>query len=58
MVFMVAHFNMPTYGVNHEIRFAEGIWLGRKSGQIGFFFLSENTFFYIMRAQRALSNHL
>ena len=55
---MVANFTMRTYGVNQEIRFAEGIWLGRKSGQIGFFFLSENTFFYIVFAQRALSNHL
>ena len=53
---MVAHFTMRTYGVNQEIRFDEGIWLHRKSGQIRFFF-SENTFFYIMRAQRVLSNH-
>ena len=45
MVFMVAHFNMPTYGVNHEIRFAEGIWLGRKSGQIESFFFRKIPFF-------------
>ena len=35
---MVAHFTMRTYGVNQEFRFAEGIWLHRKSRQIRFFF--------------------
>ena len=35
---MVAHFTMRTHGVNQEIRFAEGIWLRRKSGHIRFFF--------------------
>ena len=31
-------FCMRTYGVNQEFRFVEGIWLGRKSRQIQFFF--------------------
>jgi len=35
---------MRTCGVNQEIRFAEGIWLSRKSGQIRFFFLGKYFF--------------
>ena len=35
---MVAHFTMRTYGLNHEFRFVEGIWLHRKGRQIRFFF--------------------
>ena len=35
---MVAHFTMRTYGVNQEFRFAEGIWLHRKSRQVRVFF--------------------
>ena len=35
---MVAHFTMRTYGVKQEFRFADGIWLHRKSRQIRFFF--------------------
>ena len=41
---MVAHFTMRTYGVNQEFRFAEGIWLHRKSLQIRNF--SEKTFLH------------
>ena len=34
---MVAQITMRTYGVKQGFRFAEGIWLFRKSGQIHFF---------------------
>ena len=45
-----AHFTMRTHGVNQAFRFVEGIWLHRKSHRI--------RFFYIIRAQREMSNHL
>ena len=35
---MVAHFTMRTYGVNQVLRFAESVWLHRKSRNIPFFF--------------------
>ena len=53
---MVAHFTIRTYGVNQEFRFGEGIWLHRKSRQIGFFFGKD--LFYIIRAEHVLSYHL
>ena len=40
---MVAYFIMRTYGVNQAFRFAEGIWLHRKSRQIRFFFTERPT---------------
>ena len=41
---MVAQNTMRTYGVNHVIRFVEGIWLQRKSRQIYFFTLYVPTY--------------
>ena len=43
---MVAHFTMRTHGVNQEVRFDEGIWLYRKSGEIRFFFLGKYLFLH------------
>ena len=54
---MVAHFTMRTHGVKQAFRFVEGIWLHRKSHQIRYF-SSEKDCFYIIRAQREMSNHL
>ena len=54
---MVAHFTMRTHGVNQAFRFVEGIWLHRESHQMRFF-LRKKTFFYIIRAQHEMSNHL
>ena len=34
---MVAHLTLHTYGIKHEFRFVEGIWLHRKSSQNRFF---------------------
>ena len=52
---MVAQLTMRVYGVNKEFRFDEDIWLHRKSGEIQFFF--GKYLFYVMRAQRVLSNY-
>ena len=49
---MVAHFIMPTYGVDQAFRFVASIWLHRKSRQIGKYL------FYTIRAQHVLSYHL
>ena len=57
LYYMVAHFTVRTYWVNQAFRFVEGIWLHRKSRQIRFFF-SEKDLFYIIHAQREMSNHL
>ena len=54
---MVAHFTMRTHGVNQAFRFVEGIWLHRESHQMRFFH-RKKTFFYIIRAQHEMSNHL
>ena len=35
---MVAHFTMRRHGVNQTFWFVEGIWLHRKSHQIGYFY--------------------
>ena len=35
---MVAHLTMRTHGGNQAFRFVEGIWLHRKSHQIGYFY--------------------
>ena len=53
----VAYFTMRTYGVNQDFRFAEGIWLHRKSRQIQFFLIG-NELFDIIRAQYVVSYHL
>ena len=46
---MVAHFTLRTYGVNQEFRFAEGIWLHRKSRRIPFYFRKKTFFTSYMR---------
>ena len=49
---MVAHLTMRTHGVNLAFRFVEGIWLHRKSHQIGYFYPKKKISF--MRAQREM----
>ena len=55
---MVAHLTMRTNGVNQAFRFGEGIWLHRKSYQIGYFYPKRPIFLHACAACNELPSDM